>query len=69
MHFPIGHVEECKLRGRRRGVDRARMHFGYFTLSDNCYENNYRDANQFVANIAEVAQDFGYSPGSFQEHG
>ena len=27
------------------------MKFGYFTLSDNHYENNYRDANSFVANI------------------
>ena len=27
------------------------MKFGYFTISDNHYENNYRDANRFVANI------------------
>jgi alkanesulfonate monooxygenase SsuD/methylene tetrahydromethanopterin reductase-like flavin-dependent oxidoreductase (luciferase family) len=27
------------------------MEFGYFTLSDNHYENNTRDANQFVADI------------------
>ena len=25
------------------------MEFGYFTLSDNHYENNRRSANQFVA--------------------
>src|SRR5260370_18534392 len=28
------------------------MEFGYFTLSDNEYENNPRSANQFVENIA-----------------
>ena len=27
------------------------MEFGYFTLSDNNYENNARDANQYVADI------------------
>ena len=31
------------------------MEFGYFTLSDNHYENNTRTANQFVADIAEEA--------------
>ena len=31
------------------------MEFGYFTLSDNHYENNTRGANQFVADIAEEA--------------
>src|SRR5229473_2644859 len=31
------------------------MDFGYFTLSDNHYENNTRSANQFVADIAEEA--------------
>src|SRR6266851_2207280 len=31
------------------------MDFGYFTLSDNHYENNGRTANQFVADIAEEA--------------
>ena len=31
------------------------MEFGYFTLSDNHYENNTRAANQFVADIAEEA--------------
>ena len=29
------------------------MEFGYFTLSDNHYENNPRTANQFVADITE----------------
>ena len=31
------------------------MEFGYFTLSDNHYENNPRDANQFVADITAEA--------------
>ena len=31
------------------------MEFGYFTLSDNHYENNPRDANTFVADIAAEA--------------
>ncbi len=31
------------------------MEFGYFTLSDNHYENNTRAANQFVTDIAEEA--------------
>jgi len=31
------------------------MEFGYFTLSDNHYQNNVRTANQFVADITEEA--------------
>src|SRR3979411_2091762 len=31
------------------------MEFGYFTLSDNHYENNPRTANQFVADITAEA--------------
>ena len=31
------------------------MEFGYFTLSDNHYENNPRDANQFIADITAEA--------------
>jgi alkanesulfonate monooxygenase SsuD/methylene tetrahydromethanopterin reductase-like flavin-dependent oxidoreductase (luciferase family) len=31
------------------------MKFGYFTLSDNHYENNARTSNQFVADITEQA--------------
>lgn len=31
------------------------MDFGYFTLSDNHYENNHRGANQFVADILDEA--------------
>ena len=33
----------------------ARMDFGYFTLSDNHYENNDRQANAFVADILAEA--------------
>src|SRR5207248_9190254 len=33
----------------------APMDFGYFTLSDNHYDNNPRDANQFVADITDEA--------------
>jgi alkanesulfonate monooxygenase SsuD/methylene tetrahydromethanopterin reductase-like flavin-dependent oxidoreductase (luciferase family) len=31
------------------------MEFGYFTLSDNHYENNTRAANQFIADIVDEA--------------
>ena len=31
------------------------MEFGYFTLSDNHYENNTRDANQFISDITAEA--------------
>src|SRR3981081_812378 len=31
------------------------MEFGYFTLSDNHYENNSRSANQFVSDITDEA--------------
>jgi alkanesulfonate monooxygenase SsuD/methylene tetrahydromethanopterin reductase-like flavin-dependent oxidoreductase (luciferase family) len=34
---------------------RSAVDFGYFTLSDNHYENNTRTANQFVADITEEA--------------
>ena len=33
----------------------AKMEFGYFTLSDNHYDNNERDANAFVADILDEA--------------
>jgi hypothetical protein len=38
----------------RRHLGRA-IEFGYFTLSDNHYENNTRSANQFAAEIADQA--------------
>ncbi len=38
--------------GRRR---EEKMDFGYFTLSDNHYENNKRSSNQFVADITAEA--------------
>ena len=31
------------------------MEFGYFTLSDNHYENNPRSSNQFVTDITNEA--------------
>jgi hypothetical protein len=31
------------------------MEFGYFTLSDNHYENNSRSANEFVTDITAEA--------------
>ena len=31
------------------------MDFGYFTLSDNHYENNTRSSNQFVTDITAEA--------------
>jgi alkanesulfonate monooxygenase SsuD/methylene tetrahydromethanopterin reductase-like flavin-dependent oxidoreductase (luciferase family) len=45
---------ECR---RQRPPDReeANMEFGYFTLSDNHYEHNPRDANQFIADITAEA--------------
>jgi len=39
------------MRGRWEDV----MEFGYFTLSDNHYENNTRSSNQFVADITAEA--------------
>jgi alkanesulfonate monooxygenase SsuD/methylene tetrahydromethanopterin reductase-like flavin-dependent oxidoreductase (luciferase family) len=47
------------------------MDFGYFTLSDNHYENNPRGANQFVADIlAETvyADELGYHSAWIGEH-
>src|SRR3954468_8678676 len=42
----------CADAGWRRG---ATMEFGYFTLSDNHYDNNPRTPNQFVADITAEA--------------
>jgi alkanesulfonate monooxygenase SsuD/methylene tetrahydromethanopterin reductase-like flavin-dependent oxidoreductase (luciferase family) len=47
------------------------MQFGYFTLSDNHYENNTRGANQFVADIlaeAVYADELGYNSAWIGEH-
>src|SRR5437870_13556533 len=47
------------------------MEFGYFTLSDNHYENNPRDANQFVADItaeALYAEELGMHSAWIGEH-
>jgi alkanesulfonate monooxygenase SsuD/methylene tetrahydromethanopterin reductase-like flavin-dependent oxidoreductase (luciferase family) len=47
------------------------MKFGYFTLSDNHYENNPRGANQFVADILDetvYADELGYHSAWIGEH-
>jgi alkanesulfonate monooxygenase SsuD/methylene tetrahydromethanopterin reductase-like flavin-dependent oxidoreductase (luciferase family) len=47
------------------------MDFGYFTLSDNHYENNRRGANQFVADILDetvYADELGYHSAWIGEH-
>jgi len=47
------------------------MRFGYFTLSDNHYENNHRDANQFIADIideAVYAEEVGLDSAWIGEH-
>jgi len=47
------------------------MDFGYFTLSDNHYENNQRSANQFVADItaeALYAEELGMHSAWIGEH-
>ena len=47
------------------------MKFGYFTLSDNHYENNPRQPNQFVADIlneALYADELGYHSAWIGEH-
>src|SRR4029077_1587702 len=47
------------------------MNFGYFTLSDNHYENNPRDANRFVADILDetvYADELGYHSAWIGEH-
>src|SRR6266404_2971773 len=47
----------CALRraGGSSTVREVQMKFGYFTLSDNHYENNNREANAFVADILDEA--------------
>jgi alkanesulfonate monooxygenase SsuD/methylene tetrahydromethanopterin reductase-like flavin-dependent oxidoreductase (luciferase family) len=47
------------------------MYFGYFTLSDNHYENNRRSANRFVADIldeAVYADEIGLNSAWIGEH-
>src|SRR6202167_6833863 len=48
MHFQLFYRQT--LRDRE-----VPMEFGYFTLSDNHYENNTRSSNQFVADITDQA--------------
>jgi len=47
------------------------MEFGYFTLSDNHYENNARSANQFVSDILDegvYAEQLGFYSAWIGEH-
>ncbi|MDE2007219.1 MAG: LLM class flavin-dependent oxidoreductase, partial [Rhodospirillales bacterium] len=47
------------------------MKFGYFTLSDNAYDNNTRSPNQFVADIvaeAIAAEELGFNSAWIGEH-
>ena len=47
------------------------MEFGYFTLSDNHYENNARSANQFVSDILDEAfhaEQLGFHSAWIGEH-
>jgi hypothetical protein len=52
MHLYAGKTR-TGLRLREQWEERCG--FGYFTLSDNHYENNPRTANQFVADITDEA--------------
>jgi alkanesulfonate monooxygenase SsuD/methylene tetrahydromethanopterin reductase-like flavin-dependent oxidoreductase (luciferase family) len=47
------HLQLMQLHQLMRG--RSAMEFGYFTLSDNHYDNNTRSPNQFVADITNEA--------------
>src|SRR5579871_681742 len=52
-------AQRCKIapapKSDNRLAEENPMHFGYFTLSDNHYENNPRSSNQFVADITAEA--------------
>src|ERR1700689_585148 len=67
-HRPEGRREI--LTQQRRPLE-GNMEFGYFTLSDNHYENNERSANQFVADItaeALYADELGMNSAWIGEH-
>src|ERR1700740_2888158 len=52
-------------------MEQQKMEFGYFTLSDNHYDNNERDANTFVADIlaeAVFAEEVGLHSAWIGEH-
>src|ERR1700740_806192 len=52
-------------------MEQQKMEFGYFTLSDNHYDNNERDANTFVADIlaeAVYAEEVGLHSAWIGEH-
>src|SRR6201995_691674 len=57
MHVQLLNEQRFGIRKRKaeRSVREDGMEFGYFTLSDNHYENNPRSANQFVADITTEA--------------
>src|SRR5205085_1634495 len=48
-------LKGTQARGAALGRRRRKMDFGYFTLSDNHYENNKRSANQFIEDITAEA--------------
>jgi alkanesulfonate monooxygenase SsuD/methylene tetrahydromethanopterin reductase-like flavin-dependent oxidoreductase (luciferase family) len=51
-----GTLKDGKPRRRKaRRTGGSAMEFGYFTLSDNHYDNNTRGANEFVADITDEA--------------
>jgi alkanesulfonate monooxygenase SsuD/methylene tetrahydromethanopterin reductase-like flavin-dependent oxidoreductase (luciferase family) len=50
LQLSSGAAEYARLASREDTMD-----FGYFTLSDNRYENNTRSANTFVSNITDEA--------------
>src|SRR5580692_4654518 len=67
-HRPEGRGEILTQQRRPR---EGNMEFGYFTLSDNHYENNERSANQFVADItaeALYADELGMNSAWIGEH-
>ena len=60
MRLQLLHLQQLGMHyWRQNGPERREqeepMEFGYFTLSDNHYENNPRDANQFVSDITAEA--------------
>src|ERR1041384_518990 len=54
MHYCRPETRRMRPQGAAHGRERN-MEFGYFTLSDNHYENNKRDANTFVTDITNEA--------------
>ena len=48
-------VKQKNRKAVQSGAQEEPMDFGYFTLSDNHYDNNSRTANEFVADITAEA--------------